>query len=149
MAVHHRAARRIDEQGTGLHHGKGLGADEAAGIVRQGAVQGNDIGTAEQLFPAHEFERLVAGLVHGAAGAGDDVHLEGVAYFRHTLAEVAEAENAEGLAGELHLWLEPVAEIAAAVPFAVHHAGMVQAGAAAELKDEREHVLGHGAHLSQ
>ena len=37
--------------------------------------QGDDIGTAEELFLGNELEGLVTGLVHGAAGTGDHVHL--------------------------------------------------------------------------
>ena len=113
------AARGVDDADRRLDLVQRLVADETEGLGGLGQVHGDEVGDLEQLV---EGQQLHAHL-RGARGlhvrvVGDDLHAEG----RHALgdqdADAAEADDAEGLLGELD------AGVLGALPLAVLQRGV-------------------------
>ena len=103
VEVDQLAAGAVDDPGALPHRGDRLGVDPAHGLRRLRQVEGDDLGSLEDLG-------TVLGALHPelaeALGGdelveGDDLHLEGLGALRDQLADPAEAENAERLAVEL------------------------------------------------
>ena len=53
LGVHQRAPGGIDDGDALFHHGDGLGVDDVAGFLGEGAVQGDDVGLFKQLLQFH------------------------------------------------------------------------------------------------
>ena len=103
LLVDHVAARGVDEAGPGLHGRERLASHEAARLVGGREVQGDEV--------AHPVEVLgrvrlldaqlpVAALRHEGV-VGHDHHPEALRALGDHLPDAAEAEHAEGLAGDL------------------------------------------------
>src|SRR4029078_10221877 len=97
-----RGARGIDHISRLFHRPEFFRTDESARAVTQHNMDRDEIGVAEQIVLGEVVRagsfRLVLGQV---LAPGDGLHAEGLADRPGTLAEFAEAENAEGEAFEV------------------------------------------------
>ena len=103
LLVHHGAAARVDEECARLHQRELLAAQHAACAIGQGHVQAHDVRRAEELGEEREpdAERVLLILTEPHDVVVADLHVERLGPARHLLADVAEADDAEGLAVEL------------------------------------------------
>ena len=161
VVVDDLAARRVDEEGTGLHPGEHVGAHQLARAVVERQMH------AQHVADLGDFLRAVADLgegLHRIAGrrpqahqqrhvdrqarpvdldadlAPDgDVHAKRLGATRHLLADVAEAEQAERAAVQAARL-----RVLLLVPVAGAQIRDVVGDAAVEREDEAEGELGHG-----
>ena len=136
---HEATAGAVDDSDPFFRLGDGLGVDQVARGICERRVQGDDVGARQQLVERHLLHVEVAGALVGEIGIeGDDPHLQAVGTLGHDRADIAAADDAEGLARELH------AHEARLLPFA-GLGGFVGGG---NLAGEREHhgdrMLGRG-----
>ena len=104
LLIHQATAGGVDDDLTLLGFGKQLGIEHAGGFLGLGQVDGDEVGaTHEVLQVVHQFHAQLCG-----AGCvrvrivGDDVGLESCQALRKQLADVAEADDADGLVQDLH-----------------------------------------------
>ena len=111
--IHQSAPGGVDEAGGGLHFGQGIGVDEVAGLVAEGAVEGDEVAAGEQLVQPH----IAHAVVLGGAAVGQDLHVQGPGHPDDLLADVARADDAQGLAVDLCMGaLEVAGEVAPVSP---------------------------------
>ncbi len=96
------ASAEVQQPGGGLHPGEAPGVDEVLGVGRGGQQQQDVVGLRQDLVgPLGRQDRVEVGqFLRGAALGADDAHADGRCDVRHLLADGAEAEDAERLAGE-------------------------------------------------
>jgi hypothetical protein len=139
LLVDDAAARGVDQQRAALHLGHRRRPDEAAGLVGQRRVAGDEVGAGEELVQVDQLhaeprrrlaadERVVA----------QHLHLEAARAVGGDAADVAESDDAEGLAHDLgaaELGLLPLA--------ALHRGGRLR-DVAGQREQEAQRVLGGG-----
>ena len=138
LLVDHVAAGGVDQAGAGPHGGEGLAADEAQGLGRRGQVEGDEVARAVEVLGARghlDAQLAVARLGHEGV-EGDHPHPEPLGPLGHHLADAAEAQDAERLAGHLD------AGEARALPAPVDEAGVGLGDVACLRKQQGDGVLG-------
>ena len=100
--VHDPAARHVQQDRARLH-GLDLGPpDEPARLRRQRGVDGDDVGSQQQLGQADQPRAVLGRLLLGEVRVvGDDAHLEAAGPPGDRLADLAEADDAQRLAAQL------------------------------------------------
>ena len=132
------AAAGVEEEGGGFHEAEGFGVDEVLGLGGEGAVEGEDVGGGEEgmVIEAGDF-----GGVGGAfAAEGVDGHAEGSGDAGHGAADVAEAGDADGFAGEFEGGVVETGEDGGLVPEG--GLGGVAVDVGGEVEEEGDGVLG-------
>ena len=105
-------------------------------------MEGNNIRLGQQGIQVHVSADLQPlGVLPGRVGK--HLHAEGPGQFSHRPADAAKADDADGLARQLHLGPKPVAEIGAAFPFVLMNAVVVQPHPVAQFQDQSHGKLGH------
>src|SRR5450631_546067 len=105
--VDESAAGRVDDDDAGLDHGELALTDEVKGFGRLRQVDRDDVGFAQQLFKGDEPDAVLRGACWLHVGVvGNEVRAESGQALRHQLANLAQADDADGLvenldAGEL------------------------------------------------
>ncbi len=93
----------VDDPAAGLDPGQGLLAEHAVGFSVERYVDGDEIGACQQLL---ELDRFGAGLADHLLGqvgiVNDDPHLQPQRPLHHQAADLAGADHAKGLAGDLN-----------------------------------------------
>ena len=140
--VHHLAAAGVDQNRLGLHAGQRLGVDHVPRIVIEGHVQAYHVGGFQQGFQRH-VAHAEAFFLRRAAPEGvviDDAGVEGPDALGHLLADVAQADEPDRLAGQF-VHIDRARD--AAVPLAGDHV-LVQGGQlAVHGQNKHDGVLGH------
>ena len=138
------AAGDVDQVGAFFHLREGRGVDDVLGCRRQGTGEGDEIGLGEE-------GGQVIGRVDGVGGCGggggvafcgDDAHVEGLGEFGEAGADLAEADDEEGLAAQLVFARGEVADHAA--PGAALLAVAAGVDVAGEGEDEGHGVFADG-----
>ncbi len=99
--VDDRAARGVDQIGRRLHQAELAGADQMAGLRAQGAADRDEVGGLEQRVEIDQLDPEPVGL--GPIGlriAGEMLHVERLQQPERLLADIAEADRADPLAGQ-------------------------------------------------
>ena len=109
---------------------------------KRGAVEGDHIGLGQQGVQIHIF-RDGQPLFVGTAAGGEDAHAQGFCDPTHGSADPAEADDAHGLARQLHDGHFPVTEIGAAFPVARVDGGVVELDVMAGFQQQTDGELGH------
>jgi hypothetical protein len=131
--VNEWAACRIDQECRGLHQSERTRIDDGAGLIRERAVERDDIALSEQFIDlqkrhaSHRFATVSRG--------GHDFHAERTPQFRHTSANGSVADNAEGQSVELDERLVRKTEIGALAPRSAGHAPGVVSRAVGQFQD--------------
>ena len=101
--VHHRASAGVDQYGVRLHQRQRLRIHHVARGVGQRDVQGDDVGGLQQFAqePEAGAHRVLGVLVQPHDVIVENVHAEALGDACNLLADVAKADDAERLAGEL------------------------------------------------
>jgi len=139
--VHHRSARRVDEDGIGPHQLQLTGAEETAGLGRQRAMNRNDVGAGQQLIEAHQLDtrwRLGDERVEG-----DHVHAEAASTIRHQAADGSQPQQADGAAVELRAPEVEVGQIALRHPAVLAQLSLGAADAASVVQQQAQREVGH------
>ncbi len=135
--VENAAAGAVDDDHAVFHLVVVLSGNHAARFVVERRVGGDDVGVAQDLFQFHELDtQILAALLGDVGVVGDDVHLEGLGASRHPAADLAQPDDAQGLA------LEFIAGEGSALPFAALEAVVGHGNIAAEAEQDRHGVLG-------
>ena len=138
------AARAVDDAHALLRLGEVLGRLEVAGGVGQRRVEGDEVGARQQLVQRD----LLDAELHRAFGGqerivGDDLHPEAQRAVGDDRADIARADQAQRLGGELHpheAVLLPLAGLG----------GLVRLGqVAGEREHQRDGVLGGGDRVAE
>ena len=135
LGVHQSAPGGIDNGDTLLHLVDGSGINDMPGLLRQGAVQGDDVGLGKELGQVHIVQAAVR---CGELIVGQNVHAEALADIGEDPADFAGADDANGLAVEIKACqaLETKIEVPGA------DIGLV--GAAVDGQQQGHGVLGNG-----
>ena len=138
-----RTARGVDQESGGFHEGEPPGIDDASGFRREGAMQTDDVAFGK--------DPIEGGVVDaggrrngGMATVGEDAHPEGLADAGDGLADLAEANNAEGESSQFDLGGKAVAVVGVAGPAAGTGIGGVEGGLIGQVQQEGEGMLGDG-----
>ena len=101
LLVDYSAASAVDDDHAVFHPLKMLGPDHAAGFLIEGGVNGDHVGETDDVFQRHQFNPQVVRPFFGDVGvAGQHLHLEGLGSQGDPAADLAEADDAQGLALE-------------------------------------------------
>jgi hypothetical protein len=142
--VLHGTARGVDVDRARLHEGEGLLADHVLRLGRERRVAREDVDLRQELLQAlHRLRTATPHLVvRHVLVVAEDAHADGPRELRHPAADVADADDPEGLARELRV-ADTLARIAlgAPVPAARHPVDQERALDAREHQHER--VLRH------
>ena len=96
------AARHVDDAHARLGLGEAVGVDQADRLGRLDDVEGDEVGGGGQLVEVDQLDVELAGPLGGHERVvGDDPHAERAGPLRDELADAAEADDAEGLVGQL------------------------------------------------
>src|ERR1700730_13943432 len=77
LLIDDRSARSIDEKGGLFHQGEAVSIHEVAGLGRQRAVHGNDVGAGEDVVETNEFDTELGGQLGIRKWImGDESHVE-------------------------------------------------------------------------
>ena len=138
------AARAVDDAHAVLHPGDRRRIDDVAGLVGQRRVQRDEVGARQQLVELDLLDAELGGaLLRQERVVGDDVHLEADAARGDDRADIAAADDAERLAGDLD------AHEAVLLPLA----GMRRRVGLRDLPRQREHhrdgMLGRGDRIAE
>jgi len=129
----------VDDAGAGLHHGDVLGVEQAAAALRERRVQGDENGLREQCFQRHQLHfRSARMFFRDERVERQDFHAEGLRAAGDLGADAAEADHAEGFAGELH------AHEFAARPFGAAHRCIGLRDVARQRQHHRQRVFARG-----
>src|SRR5699024_7288087 len=103
LLIDEATAGRVDDDLALLGLGQELGVEHAGGLLGLGQVDGNEVGATHQFFQLHELYAELCGTCRVGVGiVGDDGGLESSEALSEQLSDVAEADDADGLAEDLH-----------------------------------------------
>ena len=142
LLVDEAAPAVVQQDGSVLHFGDGLPADQLCRLREEGAVKAHHIGAAQQGVQIHIFRDLLP-LCTAAAAGGENGHAQSLCDAAHGPTDAAKADDAHGLARQLHDGHFPVAEIGAAFPFARVDGLVVQLHMMADFQQQADGELGH------
>ena len=91
FGIDQTATGGVDDDHTGLHHFHGIVADHMVGLLGQGAVEGDDIGFAENLIQLHIVQSRIG---IGEFVVGQNIHTEALADISKDPADLAGANDA-------------------------------------------------------
>jgi len=137
------AARGVDEQRARLHARELARADQVSRLRGQRQVQRDHVRLVQHGVGRCELDAL--GLRRGMVGE-QHAHAEAARDSRHSLADRALAEDADGAAVQVAHRVPRQAELLGALPQAVRDVLPVGNEAAPQRKDERKAVLRNGVH---
>ena len=140
-AVGDRAACHVENQRLALAQGEGVGVEQVKRGVVERAMQADDVGAGENLIKRRVIRRTRRG---ATALRPQYFHAEGARDFRYPPSDVAGADDAERLPGEVDNRQFIEAEAAIALPVAVNHRLMVGNEAAQRGENDGEGMLGDG-----
>ncbi len=144
LLVDQPAARTIDDAHALLHRRDRSGIDDVLGLVGQRRVQRDEVGALEQFRKIDLLDSKIArALGRQERIVGDHLHAQAVAAVGHDRADIAAADDAERLGGDL----DP--HEAVLLPFA----GLRRSVGLRDLTRQREHqrdgVLGGGDRIAE
>ncbi len=140
--VDEAAAGAVDDEGAFVHESDALFVHYVAGVISEGDVEGDDIGTGEGDvggFSECDFEFAGAGFCEEGV-VGDDVHVEGLGAFGELGADAAHAEDGEAFAVEF----DALEGFARGVEVSGEDSGVGGADVSGGGEHEGERVLGGG-----
>ena len=141
--VNHRAARHIDENGRGLHHGQFGGADQMVGCRRQRHAQYHKVGLRQQFR-----ERGVADAIPGfgfrfpGAGMVEDVQIKPAPAPGDFQADLPQADDAQG--GFVDILPQPVGGVKLYLPSAGAYPALTFRSAPGRAQQQRKGQVGGG-----
>ncbi len=139
LLVDDPAARGVDDAHARLDLAQRLVADQTEGLGRLGEVDGDEVGDLQQLVQREHLDAHLCGPGGLHVGVvGDDLHAEGGHALRDERADAAEADDAEGLLGQLDT------RVLAALPLAVLQRGVGLRDVAGRGEEETAGQLGGG-----
>jgi len=113
LLVDDPAPGSVHEQGILLHLFEGGIAEQVLGFGRERSVDRDEVGALEELVELHQLDSELGSAVAAHHWVhSDDLHLETLCAVRHDPADVAEADDAKRLIGDLpalELCLLPIA----------------------------------------
>ena len=133
----------VQQDGAVFHLGDGPGIDDACCLREQGTVEGHHVGLCQKSIQVHIGADLLPCLAP-APVVGQDLHAEGTGQLSYSLADAAEADDAHGFSGQLHLGSQPVGEAAVFGPAAPVDILIVEPHLVAQLQQQGHGELGHG-----
>ncbi len=138
------AARAIDDPHAGLGPGQRLAREDAARLIGQRRVEGDEIGAGEQFVELGLLDpELDRPLGREERVVGDDLHLQAVGAVGDDRADIAAADQAQCLAGQLdphEAVLLPLARLGRLVGLR---------DLAGEREQHRDRVLGGGDRIAE
>ena len=101
-AVDDLPARRVDQQRRRLHQSQGVPVDQVVCLLRHRAVDRHVVGLGQQLLKRHDLDAVQVGrdLVDVRVGGNDPGRPEAADAGGEGAADVAEADDADGVAGD-------------------------------------------------
>ena len=131
--VHNCAARRIDKERSGLHQVKALRIHKPAGLVRERAMQRDDIGIFEKRVELRPL--ITLGQLPFRAAVYENFHAERRAELCDGLPDMSEADDAERFAVQLKQRVRAVAHRFGLIPVAAAGGGAYFFGVIAQLQN--------------
>ncbi len=130
------AAGAVDDDHAILHSFEMLGPDQVAGFLIEGRMHGDDVRIADDVLQGNQAHAQVVGPLLGDIGiAGDDLRLEGPGAQRNPTADLAQADDPDGLS------LELIAGKRRPFPLAALEAGVGHGDIAAQRQKDGQGVL--------
>ena len=142
--VHNCAARRIDKERSGLHQVKALRIHKPAGLVRERAMQRDNIGIFEKRVELRPL--ITLGQLPFRAAVYENFHAERRAELCDGLPDMSEADDAERFAVQLKQRVRAVAHRFGLIPVAAAGGGAYFFGVIAQLQKQRKRLLRDGLH---
>ena len=100
--VHQTATGAVDDHHALLGLGQGVGRQDVAGLVGEGGMQGDDVSPGQQVFQLDLFHADFHGPLGREEGViGDHLHLQAIGPVGDNAADIAGADQAQGLGVEL------------------------------------------------
>ena len=138
------AARAVDDTYARFQLGDVLAAEDIGGLLGIGHMQGDEIGMGEQLLQLDLAHAHLLGLLLGEERIiGHDLHLEALGPVADDAADIARADHAKRLAGQL----DP--HEAGLLPFALMGRGAGLGNLPRHGEHHRDGVLGGGDHVAK
>ena len=138
------AARAIDDAHAAAHFLERLLVDDVPGLLGERRVQGDEIGAPEQLVELDLLDAEIGRpLGRQERIEGDHLHLQPVRAVGDDRADIAAADDAERLAGDLD------AHEAVLLPLAGLGRGVGRGNLAGKRKHQRDRVLGGGDRIAE
>ena len=139
LFVDQAAAGGIDDKGRGFHQAEFAGTDQVQGVAVQRAMQGQSIDLRQQLIQ----RQTICPWRPAWQLAEQHAHAEGFGQPGHRAAQLAVAEQAEGLAMQLDDRVVEQAELRRLLPAAGAYIRLVVGQAGGQGEQQHQGVLSH------